>query len=63
MSACLLPNNINIRIYGAIILPLLFMGVKLGLTLREEHRLSMSKTRVLWKIFMFRPKREEETGG
>ena len=38
MSACLIPKNINIRIYRAIILPV----VKLGLTLREEHRLSIS---------------------
>jgi len=59
MSACLLPKNINIRMYRAIIFPV----VKLGLTLREEHRFSISKTMVLRKIFVFGPKREEEIGG
>jgi hypothetical protein len=59
MSACLLLKNINIRIYRAII----FSAVKLGLTLREEHRLSMSETMVLRKIFMFGPNKEEGIGG
>lgn len=59
MSACLIPKNINIRIYRAII----FLVVKLGLTLREERRLSMSETMVLRKIFVFGPKKEEEIGG
>jgi hypothetical protein len=59
MSAFLLPKNINIRIYRAII----FSVVKLSLTLREEHRFSMSETMVLRKIFVFGPKREEEIGG
>ena len=58
-SACLIPKNINIRIQRDII----FSAVKLGLTLREAHRLSMSETVVLRKIFMFGPKREEEIGG
>jgi len=55
----LIPKNINIRIQRDII----FSAVKLGLTLREAHRLSMSETVVLRKIFMFGPKREEEIGG
>jgi hypothetical protein len=33
------------------------MGVKLGLTLREEHRLRVFEKRVLRKIF--RPRKEE----
>jgi hypothetical protein len=33
------------------------MGVKLGLTLREEHRLKVFENRVLMRIFG--PKREE----
>jgi hypothetical protein len=37
------------------------MGVKLGVTLREEHRLRVCENRVLRRIF--RPKREEVTGG
>jgi hypothetical protein len=35
------------------------MGVKLGLTLREEHRLRVFENRVLRRIL--RPKRDEET--
>jgi hypothetical protein len=35
------------------------MGVKLGLTLREEHRLRMFEKRVLRRIFG--PKRNEVT--
>jgi hypothetical protein len=36
------------------------MGVKLGLTLREEHRLGVFENRVLRK--MFGPNRDEVTG-
>jgi hypothetical protein len=36
------------------------MGVKLGLTLREEHRLRVIENRVLRRIFG--PKRDEVTG-
>ena len=36
------------------------VGVKLGLTLREEHRLRMFKNRVLRKIFD--PERDKVTG-
>jgi hypothetical protein len=35
------------------------MGVKLGLILREEHRVKVGKNRVLWKILG--PKRDEVT--
>jgi hypothetical protein len=37
------------------------MGVELGLSLREEHRLRVFENRVLRRIFG--PKRDEETGG
>jgi hypothetical protein len=37
------------------------MGVKLGLTLREEHRLRVFENRVLRKIFP--PNKDEITGG
>jgi hypothetical protein len=37
------------------------MGVKPGLTLREEHRLMVFENRVLRKIFG--PRREEVAGG
>jgi len=36
------------------------MGVRLSVTLREEHRLRVFENRVLTKIFV--PKREEVTG-
>jgi hypothetical protein len=36
------------------------MGVKLGLTLREEHRLRVFENRMLRRIFG--PKRDEVTG-
>jgi hypothetical protein len=37
------------------------MGVKFGLTVREEHRLRVFENRVLRRIFV--PKRDEVTGG
>jgi hypothetical protein len=37
------------------------LGVKLGLTLREDHRLRVFENRVLRRIFG--PKRDEMTGG
>jgi hypothetical protein len=37
------------------------MGVKLGLTLRDEHRLKVFQNRVLRRIFG--PKRDEVTQG
>jgi hypothetical protein len=46
--------------YRTEILPEVFMGVKLGLLLREEHRLRVFENWVLRKIF--RPKGDEVTG-
>jgi hypothetical protein len=53
-------RNINIKIHGSIILPVVLYGYETwSLTLREEHRLRVCEKRVL-KIF--EPKREEGTG-
>jgi len=58
----LLSKNIKIKLYKAIILPLvLYRCETWSLTLREEHRLRMFENRVLRRIFG--PKREEMTGG
>jgi hypothetical protein len=61
LSSHLLSKNIKIRIYKTIILPVVCMGVKLGLlTLRGEHRLRVFENTVLRRIF--EPKRDEVTG-
>jgi hypothetical protein len=55
-------KNIKIKIYSAIILPVVIMVVKFGLLiLREEHGLKVFENRVLRRIFG--PKRGEVTGG
>jgi hypothetical protein len=62
MSSRLLSNNIKIRIYKIIILPVVLYGYEtLSLTLREEHRLKVFENKVLRRIFG--PKRDEVTGG
>jgi hypothetical protein len=58
----LLSKNIKIKLYKAIILPLvLYRCETWSLTLREEHSLRMFENRVLRRIFG--PKREEVVGG
>jgi hypothetical protein len=53
---------VKIKIYKTIILPVVLYGCEtLSLTLREEHRLRVFENRVLRRIF--RPKRDEVTGG
>jgi hypothetical protein len=53
---------VKIKIYKTIILPVVLYGCETwSLTLREERRLSVSESRVLRRIF--RPKRDEVTGG
>jgi hypothetical protein len=47
----LLSKNVKIKIYKTIILPLVFMGVKLGLTLRDEHKLRSFDNRVVRSTF------------
>jgi hypothetical protein len=57
----LLSKNLKIKIYRAIILPVVFYGCETWLlTLREERRLRVFETRVLRKVFG--PKRDEVTG-
>jgi hypothetical protein len=56
----LLSNNINIKIYRTIILPIVLYGYEnWSLTLREKCRLRMSESGVLRRIFG--PKRDEVT--
>jgi hypothetical protein len=61
-SSRLLSRNIKIRIYEAIIFPVVLYRCEiLPLTLREEHRVRVFENRVLRRIF--EPKRDEVTGG
>jgi hypothetical protein len=54
-------QNIRIRIYRTIILPVVLCGCETwSLTLREKHRLRVFEKRVLRKVF--RPERDEVTG-
>jgi hypothetical protein len=58
LSSRLLSENLNIKIYKTIILPVLFCGCETwSLTLREEHRLRVSENNVLRRVFG--PNREE----
>jgi hypothetical protein len=60
-SSRLLSKNIKVRIYKTIILPVvLYVCETWSLTIREEHRLRVFESRVLWRIFG--PKRNEGTG-
>jgi hypothetical protein len=57
----LLSNNINIKRYRTINLPVAVYGCETwSLTLREERRLGVFENEVLRRIFG--PKRDEETG-
>jgi hypothetical protein len=52
LSFHLLSKIVNIRIYKTIILPVVYMGAKLGfLTLSEEHRQWVFENRMPKKIF------------
>jgi hypothetical protein len=52
LSSCLLSKNVKIKTYKTIILPIVLYGCGTwSVTLRDEHRLSMSENRVLKKIF------------
>jgi hypothetical protein len=62
LSSRLLSENIKIRIYKTIILPVILYGCETwSLTLREEHRLRVFENRVLRRIFGL--KRDKVTGG
>ena len=61
LSSRLLSKNLKIKIYRAIILPVVLYGCETwSLTLREERRLRVFENRVLRKVFG--PKRDEVTG-
>jgi hypothetical protein len=54
-------QNVKVKIYKTIILPVVFYGCETWyLTLREEYRLRVFENRVLRRIFG--PKRDEVTG-
>jgi hypothetical protein len=62
LSSRLLSRNAKIKIYKTIVLPVVLYGCEtLSLTLREEHRLRVFENRMFRRIF--RPKRDEVTGG
>jgi hypothetical protein len=61
LSSHVLSENVKIKIYKTILYVLFCMGVNLGLTIREEHRLKVFQNRVLRRIFG--PKTDEVTGG
>jgi hypothetical protein len=61
LSSRLLSNNVKVRMYKAIIFPVVLYGCETwSLTLREEHKLRVFENRVLRKIFG--PKRDGVTG-
>ena len=61
LSFSLLSNNLNIKIYRTIILPVVLYGCETwSLTLREERRLRVYENRVLRRVFG--PKKDEVTG-
>jgi hypothetical protein len=59
LSFRLIPKNLKIKIYKAVILPVVLYGCETwSLALREAHRLRSFENRVLRKVFG--PKREED---
>jgi hypothetical protein len=59
LSSRLISKNLKIKIYKAVILPVVLYGCETwSLTLREERRLRVFENRVLRRIFG--PKREED---
>jgi hypothetical protein len=62
MSSCLVSNNVKIKVYKTITLPVVLHGCETwSLTLREEQRPRMSENRVLRRISG--PNGDEVTGG
>src|SRR5215469_7188622 len=60
LSSSLLSQNLKIKIYRTIILPVVLYGCETwSLTLREEHRLRVFQSRVLRRVCG--PKRDEVT--
>jgi hypothetical protein len=61
LSSRLLPQKVKVKIYKAIILPVVFYGCEIwSFTLRKEHRLTVFGNRVQRRIFG--TKRGEVTG-
>jgi len=61
LSSSLLSKNLKIKMYRAIILPVVLYGCETwSLTLREERRLRMFENRLLRRVFG--PKRDKVTG-
>ena len=61
LSSRLLPNNLKIKIYRTIILPVVLCGCETwSLTLREKRKLRVFENMVLRRIFG--PRRDEVTG-
>jgi hypothetical protein len=61
LSSSLLYNNLKIKVYTIIILPVVLYGCETwSLILRKEHSLRVFEYRVLWRIFG--PKTDEVTG-
>jgi hypothetical protein len=59
LSSRLISNNLKIKIYKTVVLPVVLYGCHTwSITFGEEHRLRVFENRILRKIF--RPKREEE---
>jgi hypothetical protein len=59
---CIPSRDIKIRIFKAIVLPMVLYGCETwSLSLKAEHRLMVFEIRVLRRIFV--PKRDEVTGG
>jgi hypothetical protein len=57
----MLSRNVKVKIYKAIILPVVLYGCETwSLTIREEHRLRVFENRILRRIFG--PKSDEVTG-
>ena len=50
LSLSVLLNNIKIKTYRNIVLPIVLYGCETSLTLREEHRLRVFKNRLLREI-------------
>jgi hypothetical protein len=62
LSSHLLSKNLKLRIYKTIILPVVLYGCETwSLTFREDHGMRVFENRILRA--MFRPKRDEMTGG
>jgi hypothetical protein len=58
---CLLSENVKVKIYKTIMLPVVLYGCETwSLTLWEEHRLRVFGNRILRRIFG--PKRDDVTG-